>query len=536
MITSLSSRIGLVLNCLFLICVIAFAIGIAHNHFKLITHELPLDYNEGGMLEITSTIARGENPFSLENQPVHISVYPVLYNIAVAPFTRLFGNTLELHRVLAGLFILACCALCYYQCRRESGTPTDSFIAAALVYAGLIYYSTPIASPNSLGLFLFLAAITIPWVHGFSTRSLALTIVLGVLAFFTKQYFIACIGYVALYLFLAASKKRAIYFGITALAIFVMALAVVSYTSPYYLEDTFFAVQSGAEFASSDDQVILQFKEYSQIYLPLLVILFVATGQKLFSIVHVETRNGHAMDKGAWLNLLEFDKPLLRRAPNYIWLCCGCSVIIIVLALGKNRGNHLTYLFQLISPFMLVGTFALISKMPKWRWPFRFLILLVLYNSYDLLHSDFSVGEENWRTIRKEIAEADDIYASTLVLPEIIEKGIPIYNNGHTSYFIFGKNAPPLFIKSDPEQTVPEIWERHVEFIQSKIKNQEFDLIMLDHWMQLPTSFQENPVDTKVLLEKHYIKTGEMTLPLANRPGGGGYRVQIWKPGPVTPD
>ena len=250
MTKNLPIKLGIAINSLYLICVISFVIAIAHNHAKLISHEFPLDYNEAGMLVITSTIAHGGNPYSLESQPSQMSVYPPLYNIFVAPLSRVFGNTLELHRIFSGLFIMACAALCFYLCRRDSGARAESFIAAALVYAGLLFYSTPIASPNGLGLFLFLAAITVPWVNGFSTRSLAVTIVLGILAFYTKQYFIACLGYVALYLFLAESKKHAICFGLAALAAFIVVLALVCYTSPYYLEDTFFAVQSGSKLAA----------------------------------------------------------------------------------------------------------------------------------------------------------------------------------------------------------------------------------------------------------------------------------------------
>jgi len=207
-----------------------------------------------------------------------------------------------------------------------------------------------------------------------------------------------------------------------------------------------------------------------------------------------------------------------------------------VLVLGKNHGNHLTYLFQLISPFLLVGVFALISDMPKWHWLFRILIVFALYNSYSILPTDFSVDESGWEIVRQEIADADDIYASTLVLKEIVEKGAPVYQNGHTRYFVFGGNVPSFLVKSDPEKSVPEIWERHVEFIQTKMKHQEFDLLLIDQWMPLPTSMRDSAVDTKTLLKKHYKRTASVTLPLAKRLGGGNHVVQIWKPIPGTPD
>jgi hypothetical protein len=527
-------KASMVLHCLYLVCVITFVTGITYNHFKLITHPLPLDYNETGMLVITSTIAQGGNPFSLESQPTRISLYPVLYNVLVAPLSRVFGNSLELHRAVAGAFIMACAALCFYLCRRESATRTESFVAAALVYAALLYYSTPIASPNGFGLFLFLCAITVPWVNGFSTRSLAASIVLGILAFFTKQYFIASLGFVALYLFLAESKKRGVYFSLAALATFMVVLALVCDFSPYYLQDTFFAVQASANLASSDEIVIPQFEEYAKIYLPLLAIVVMAVMHSFYSGVIADSLHRRNLLKPFLSNLSDFDKPLLLQKPNYIWVCFACSVIITALVLGKNRGNHLTYLFQLISPFFLVGTTAMISARPNWRWPCRLLIVFAMYNSYFMLSRDYSVEENNWRFIRKEIAEADDVYASTLVLQQIVEKGAPVYENGHTRYFVFSRDLPSWLGNTDQAHTVQEIWKRHVELIQGKIRNQEFDLLVMDDWMSLPSLMITSANDTEALLKKYYSQTANVTLPLAKRLGGGTYRVHVWKPNPDT--
>jgi hypothetical protein len=544
MSTQLQGRSGKVLNSLYLMVVFLFAIAIAYNHLQIVTHEYTLDYNETGMLVTTATIAEGGNPYSLESQPIRISLYPVLYNILVAPLSRVLGNTLELHRAVNGFFILASCAICFYLCRRVSGTRTESFTAAVLVYAGLLVYSTPIASINGLGLFLFLGAITVPWMDGFSTRSLAVSIVLGLLAFYTKQYFIACLGYVALYLFLADSRKRAIYFSLAALAAFIAVLAIVTYTSPYYLEATVFAVQSSAGKVASDEHLMTQVREFVQIYLPLMVILLVAVVDRIYSAVLSSRPGGRLSGDSESAHAFNPGAPRLRYKANYIWVCCACSVIIIVLALGKNRGNHLTYFFQLISPFLLVGIFALVSGMPKWRWPFRILILIALYNSYVMLPADFSVKEESWRRVKTEIASANEIYASTLVLQYVLEKGAPVYLSGGTRYFVVANDKPSFMKDTHGRDSVPEIWERYVTLIRNKIQNREFDLLLIDNWMPFPASMQDSEIGAETLLESmqnirkdtekqltaNYKMTAEITLPLVNRPGGGNFQLQIWKP------
>ena len=533
MLPALPSRLGDAADWVFLACVSCFIIALAYNHFNLIFHGFPLDYNEGGMLVTTSAIAQGVNPYSLESQPSLISLYPVLYNIVVAPLSYIFGNTFELHRVLSALFILGSCSLSYFLCRRESGRRIESLAAAALVYAGLLYYSTPVASPNALGLLLFLGAITVPWINGFSARSLGVSIVLGILGFYTKQYFVASLGYVALYIFLVESKKRAIYFGFASLAIFIPVLFLVHYTSPYYLEDTFFAVQSSAKLAATGGKVIEQLKEYVLIYFPLFIILAIVLGSRLRLRLTPNDYTKEFRQQRSYLNLFDFRQPLLLIKPNYIWVCCACSLMIFVLLLGKNNGNHMTYAFQLISPFFMVGTLALMSRYKRWRLPLRALLLIAFYNSYVMLPSDFSVNEENWLKIREKIANADDVYASTLVLKEVIAKGDPMYLSGGTRYFLFGANKPAFLSKSDPNTTVAVVWERYVENFQEKIRNQEFDFLLIDMWMPLPNSQKDISVDTQALISQFYTVSDDLRLPLMNKRGGGVFRLRIWTP--ITP-
>src|SRR5690606_6555607 len=110
------------INWLYFLASVVFLLTLTHNHFQIITYPIPLDVNEAAMPTITATIAAGDNPHSFENQPSRLSVYPVLYNLVVAPFTLVFENTLVLHRAVAGVFILASCLLLYLLTYRSGGT------------------------------------------------------------------------------------------------------------------------------------------------------------------------------------------------------------------------------------------------------------------------------------------------------------------------------------------------------------------------------------------------------------------------------
>ena len=73
---------------------------------KIITFPYPLELREGAIQLSTHALLNGINPYSLINNPVYINPYGILYNLLVLPFAALFGNSLQLHRLINGLLIL----------------------------------------------------------------------------------------------------------------------------------------------------------------------------------------------------------------------------------------------------------------------------------------------------------------------------------------------------------------------------------------------------------------------------------------------
>jgi len=529
------SIVVLAIHRLFLACSIILFCTLLYNHYQLLTFAEPLDYNEAGMLSVTATIAEGENPYTFENQPVHAVVYPVLYNIVVAPLSSIFGNSLPLHRAVAGLFILTACAIFYVVARRQTNSRQESFAMAVLWYAALLYYTTPVSSPNSLGVLLFFASISIPWLYNFSSRSLCVGLALGILAFYGKQYFMACLGYIALYLFIGVSKKTGLLFGMASLVFFLLTLCLVNYTSPYFLDNTIFSVQDIVEQFSSYATAFRQLLEYGSIYLPLIIILFLEIARKLIgmrSVTDTVTATGPAQDKQSLINFADIDAPLLNTSVNYFWFCFTCSLLVIVFAIGKNPGNHLTYLFQIMSPFLLIACFQSIAKSGRFKPLYYLLVIAAFYSNYAMLSHDYSSREKNWEQIKQLMSEADDIFASPLVLAEVIRTDKEVYENGHTRYFYYAEEKPQFFAQSKPEETITNIWTKHVNRIYAKIEAQEFDLILLDPWLQLPTPSPRSNIkfDAQALLRKYYYRSEVIVLNLAMRPGGGAYQMQVWKP------
>ena len=147
------------------------------------------------------------------------------------------------------------------------------------------------------------------------------------------------------------------------------------------------------------------------------------------------------------------------------------------------------------------------------------------------------------------VSEAKDIYASTALITEIMRSGGEIYQNSHTNYFAFAEFKPTHFVKKNPEESITKIWDTYINFINQKVKNQEFDLIILDQWTHLPIPFSmpSSSVNETALikstmrlqslndaaqLKNHYQRREVIALSLANRPGGGILRMSVWEPIP----
>jgi hypothetical protein len=530
-LATLSRMVQIVL----LVAVLAMLTGLLWNHFQLISYPVLLDYNEGAMPTITQTIASGSSPYALENQPARISVYPPLYNVLMTPVSMVFGNTLQIHRMVAGVFILASVIICFFATHRASKSVVSSIAASVIFYAGLLFYSTPIASPNSVGLFFFLLSVMVPWFANFSTRSLGVALVAGVLAFYGKQYFVASLGYISLYMFICVSKKRAVLFGFFSVLVFATSVLLVQMYSPYFLDDTVFSVRAATSLIANDETTLIQLKQYSKTNLGLIVFVCIALMHLGFRRLRAEKHSSVLPGKAESIVAIRpgaFEEPLLNRSLNYFWFCLACSLCVIVMIIGRNPGNHMTYLFQLLAPFFLISVFTLSTATRSLKVLILPFALWSIYNSYFMLPRDFSLDMEGWDKLNAVFSGKSNIYGSPLVLPQLSRSNEEIYNNGHTAYFGFGQFKPDFLERKRLDLRPIAIWNQHVNRIHENIEEKNFELIVLDIWTAIPDHLPagSSPVKGVDLLKKYYRRTQKISVQMANRPGGGVYQLQIWEP------
>lgn len=497
------------------------------HHWQIITAAVPLDLYEGTMVLITGIIAEGGNPYTRELQPQAADVYPPLYNILAALLSQLFGNHFQLHRALSAFFIIVACATCTFATWRHCGAWRHAFAAGVLWYAALLFYATPVSSTNALGVALFLACLVIPWCYRFSSASLVVALVCALLSFYTKQYFILSMAILCLYLFLYVSMRRALLLGLGFSVALLTSLMLVHASSPYYLDNTLFAPAAAINVLQDWSILFMQLGFYLRIHLGLLLLL------ALVAIPALHQRGLRGLLPKLAPAGTRWSGPLLRQSADLFWFSLFWSSMVIVFWLGRNPGNYMTYLFQLMSPFLLIAGLSAISRAQVRLWIMVPLLLLNFYQSWAILHKDFSVDMENWYRIEALIDASDEVLATQMLVVAQLERGKPVFQDGHTSYFPQAFTKPDWMRKDKPEEQVEAIWEDYLTLMYRKIERREFNYILVSPWemrgifLRNPPPFEE--VDGKIFLSRHYCKAETLPLSMTNRHGAGTWNIQVWQ-------
>jgi hypothetical protein len=520
---SIPARAAPVVDAVYAAAILVLLALLAHHHLQIITAPAPIEIFEGTMVYFTELFAHGQNPFTFERQPEAMYVYTPLYNIVAAPLTLAFGNSVELHRIVSGVSILLSCGLLVAAARRLDAKWIDCAAVGALGYGALLYYATPIAATGALGELFFLAAVLIPWLDRWTARSLIASAVLGILAFYTKQYFLLSLGIVSVYLFLAVSKTRAVLYAAGAGAAFATSLAAIHVTSPYFLADVIFSSANTARRINTIDQLTMQLAVFAQVYGG---VLLLAAGLAVLAIL-TALRSGTLL-RALAPRLAPIEAPLLRAPPPYAWICFTLATAAIVVSLGQNPGQYMSYLFQLMTPFLLLGACATPLLRSPWRPLLLPLFAFSFFTSFAILPKDFSVTPDAWRRIEAIVCGSENPYLSPILVLAAVECGRPVHNAGHTSYFSFA-DLPGALQPHDLARQPREMWRAYLEEIDSTVAQQGFDVMVLAE--PKVRFFGRSPGDpARRLIRQRYRDTEQIPLSFSNRLGGGEYVVHVWRP------
>jgi hypothetical protein len=196
----------------------------------------------------------------------------------------------------------------------------------------------------------------------------------------------------------------------------------------------------------------------------------------------------------------------------------------------------MTYLFQLMSPFLLIAGFSTLARAQLRHWLMLPLLGLNFYQSWDILHKDFAVDMENWRKIEALIEASDEVLATQMLVVAQLERDKPVFQDGHTFYFRYAFKKPDWTRKADPAERVEAVWQDYITEMYRKVQRREFDYILISPW-EMRGIFQNNPppfedVTGRNFVVRYYCKVDQIPLSMTGRRGAGTWKIQVWKPRP----
>lgn len=467
---------------IFTVFLVYFIVRLLIYHYQLIIFPYSSTFREAALQSTTSLLLHGINPYAVNLQPQYTNIYGIVYPLITWPFANLWGQTLLVHRAVTAFFVFACCLCMFFVLFKKKVPLLLNISAVVMLYASLLYpgTSTPCVDPAAMGLFFMLLTIFIPYFMEYSRKSLVMSIVCGIIAFYTKLYLVLGLPIMAFYLFLFVSKKKAVFYSGALCVLFVLSVVVMNKVFPLYFDNCFFTHSNYAAEWSSNERLQSQLKTYFQLHLGVVMLMlgvFIYTVMRVIKSTKWQALNIRILDFLKRLSL-NFEAPLIKvKFPIDIFAGI-CTLLVLVLLLGKHRGATLWYFFQLFSPFFLMGVAQIICLINLWS-----LIALpfLIFNLYSLtVEHKLDKQMEGWSHISSLINSKNEILCSPIIAPLLIEQNREIFDNGQSEYFLYGgqrKGFWRSFLKDDQRSRMA--MAIYLSKLRQMIQHKEFDLLIM---------------------------------------------------------
>lgn len=516
---------------LFSLALILIAIFLAFRiiflQYQIITIPVQLEYREGAIQLITQGLLEGKNIYALENAPLYSNGYGLIYNVLVLPIAKIFGNTLKVHRLVTAIFSLSSAVLISITVFQKNKDWLVALFGGILFTVGQLYWVIPTARPDAVGLFFFLLSVFIPYHKKFSFTSLILSAFFGLLAFLSKPYFVVSIPILALYIFLFESKRNFFFYCGIISALFVPTVLLFNFFFEAYFFNVFYIHTMLA--TNFIQHAYNQLGQFFLAYLPLMlggVLIFFTAGIRSEK---GQTKSIHDTLKLASLKLKGFSSPLINSGFDLSLYFFFFSILVVFFKLGRHIGNYMVYLFQLMTPFLII----FISQRLHVRNPYRFMILPFIIINILTFRADyrFNIDYTDWAKAENYITASQRILNSPAITSILLQQNKPVVDSGQTQYYYVHLTYSPNIFLPD-QQELKTIGKNYKQEIEASLKNQSYDYVMISTW--------DSPFTESITLQEHYELEETLYLPMPQSNQNWLYlpipqsnhlwEINVWKP------
>lgn len=463
---------------------------------------------------------RGENPYTLENQPIGITLYGAMYNLVVLPFAARFGNTLAVHRAVNFVFILLSAAVFFFVVLRERRNHLSALACSAFAIislAGVQGLGGISAYPAPTGAFFFIAAIFAPFLFSFDAKSLVLSVFLALAGFYTKPYFLLSFGIVASYVFFFVSPKKGLIYGLSFSAAALLSILAVKRVFPLYFVDVIWANVSQSRRVL--EHLLAQLQSLTLTFLPLLVVIalgLVVDGIKMGGKNPAKRADG--------IKISRWNEPLFGYSPGYIFYAFGIALLAFVTILGWHAPNPFGYAYQLVAPLFVCWAFGRLMPENKMNLLASLLIVVNLFAWQSSIMSPEYLKEKSrdeWTRLLAYLDGTESIIHPPLMVTEVMARGFPPMDSGQTVIFFTIQPYPDTLLTDISYERVRRDGYGHTTSINRRIENHRYDVIIS---VKDKAQFF-NPW----ILEQNYTLVDEIVIEMNM---GGTHTLQVWKPNP----
>lgn len=483
----------------------------------VITYPYPSEFREGAMIQTTNTLLNGGNPYAIANQPQDTNTYGILYSIVCYPFAKIFRSSLQLHRAVSGIFILLSCVIVFLFARTREHPFLPSLTVTLILYASLLYGVTPLARPDSLGLFLFLLSLYLPLKYDYSLRSLLVGATIGVFAFLTKTFFLLTYPFLGSYLFLFVSKKKGITYSVLSCVILIISALLINLFCETYIANVFFHHINVASYDIKHViyQLFFGLKSYTFIFI-IFVIASISVLLKWWKQIHKEINNiNFLVSMANAVDVRSFDSGFFRSDIKCTLYYLLCAVTVFCLIVGGHGGAWMSYFYQLVSPFFLlvlldVTLYSSITRSFLYLMLAGIINLGVFYITV-LPHYTSRQVQPQWQQIYELVSKNSNIFNSPAITPILQEQNKRVYDSGQSQYFRLNV-LPKKFSLIAPywnlDNKIAKALERYHTDVVEAVKNQDYDVIVITN------NYTSAPFAAESLLPQYYHMKTTLSAPM----------------------
>lgn len=476
------------------------AVYFLSSHVSFIASPYQNEFREGTSVLLTQGILNGVDPYAASSQPLYTNVYGILNNVIYAIVEGIVGISLSAERFISAVYVLLTLILLAFVLKRVK--VPNHFIAAGIVISYVAIGQRLLtfnARPDALGLLLFFASVAIPWLNRYSWKSLAISVVLGLLAFYTKSYFALGSVFVISYVFFFKSKIK----GLITTALFLVTLALsllwIDSVADYYISNAIFTNITVA--GSRVDLMIQQFKELGVFFAPLIVV-----NGAVWAWLH---RKQLLNDIGLSINLFKPNAPLVKFDFS-LWLWCILLACVVLVKMGQHTGNYMLYYFQLAGLFIIILSFQILARAKSLELVVNLtlIISLAFLTRFAWPHPT-SAYQADWERLDTLVQKYELILNAPPAVSMMVKHNKVVFDSGQSEYFQFGVDTD-----RDP-RAISDEYKNH---INNLVINRNFDMIM--------TTTSDAPLFTYALISGYYQKVEQLQLssPYTN----STYSIEIW--------